>query len=388
MRELFNLIVDLNSVTLSSHREAGASSKGETNVCIENDAVADDRTLAWIDDVFGGAWSSEAHAGSNVLALRDGAPVGFATYDPKGLKFAWLRGLAREPGVGVFGPIGVAQDQRGTGLGKELLHRALAALRARGYERALIPAVGSPRLIQYYSDAAGATVAERFDGVAWASKRPRVVVMASGSGTNLQAVLDSSGDGVLPIEIAAVVCNNPDAYAIERARNAHVAVEVLPWRRTEESRDGYDERLLAAVRAYEPDLVLLLGWMHLLAEPFVGAFAALLNLHPAFLPLDPQRDDVGMPDGTSIPAFRGAHAVRDALAAGSAWTGATVHAVTPSTDRGPVLVRKPLRLEKGENEPAVMSRLHPLEHRVVASAIVRWIYERSFDCAPSALRSG
>ena len=138
------------------------------------------------------------------------------------------------------------------------------------------------------------------------------------------------------------------AYAIERARAAGVAgVHVVEWRRKEEMRAQYDERLLEAVRSERPDLVLLLGWMHLLSDAFVAAFPEMLNLHPAFLPLDPSCDDVGLPDGTRIAAFRGPRAVHDALAAGSRWVGATVHRVTPATDRGPVLARKPLRVEAG-----------------------------------------
>jgi folate-dependent phosphoribosylglycinamide formyltransferase PurN len=117
--------------------------------------------------------------------------------------------------------------------------------------------------------------------------------------------------------------------------------------------------------------------MHLLDERFVHAFSDVLNLHPAFLPLDPQRDDVALPDGTRIPAFRGAAAVRDALASGSRWVGATVHAVTAATDRGPVLVRKPLRVVPGETLEAVMERLHPIEHRLVTAGIMRWLYERA-----------
>ncbi len=85
--------------------------------------------------------------------------------------------------------------------------------------------------------------------------------------------------------------------------------------------------------------------MHLLDAPSSRAFPQMLNLHPAFLPLDPRRDAVVMPDGKPIPAFRGPHAVRDALAASSPWVGATLHRVTTATDRGPVLARKPLRVE-------------------------------------------
>ena len=80
--------------------------------------------------------------------------------------------------------------------------------------------------------------------------------------------------------------------------------------------------------------------------------------------------------GSTMPAFRGAAAVRDALAAGHGWIGATVHVVTPLTDRGPVITRRPLRVELGEDENAAMRRLHPLEHELVAAAVLRRLYER------------
>lgn len=368
MNELVNLVVDLPvPIAVEPERYVGITPAGE----------ADERTLAWIDDEFGGWWSSEAYAGTNHVAHRNGVPIGFVTFNAKGFDFAWLRGLAREPGVGIFGPFGVTKNERGLGIGRNLLRNALWGLGKLGYARALVPAVGSEELIRYYGDVAGARVAERFDRASLLGRRSRAVVMASGSGTNLQAVLDGVGEGTLPLEVAALVTNNPKAYAIERARAAGVPVDVLPWRKTEESRASYDARLLETVRAREPDVVLLLGWMHLLAEPFVLAFPNLINLHPSFLPLDPERDDVGLPDGARIPAFRGAHAVADALAAGSPWTGATVHLVTPSTDRGPVLARKPLRVCAGESEANVMERLHPIEHRLVAAAIMRRQYERA-----------
>ncbi|HKE36667.1 MAG TPA: GNAT family N-acetyltransferase [Candidatus Baltobacteraceae bacterium] len=338
----------------------------------------EERTLAWIDDEFGGSWSSEAFVGGNVVARDDaGAPIGFATYDPQGLRFRWLRGLAKEPGVGIFGPIGVTEGERRNGLGTELLLAALGKLRERGYSRALIAAVGEKETIDWYRHAAKAEIAERYDAAALAPRRPRVSVMVSGSGTNLQSVLDRSRSGELPIDVVAVVSNCGKAYALERARNAGVSsVRVVTWKRKEEARDAYDLRLLEEVRADNPDLVLMLGWMHLLSEPFVRAFPSLLNLHPAFLPLDPARDDVVLPDGTTMPAYRGPDAAGDALREGRRWVGATVHAVTPATDRGPVIARKPLRVDAHESHEDVMQRLHPVEHALVATAIRRWIYER------------
>jgi phosphoribosylglycinamide formyltransferase-1 len=116
--------------------------------------------------------------------------------------------------------------------------------------------------------------------------------------------------------------------------------------------------------------------MHLLAPAFVEAFPNMLNVHPAFLPLDPARDEVMFPDGGRMPAFRGAHAIADALAVGASWVGASVHEVTTDTDRGAILVRKPMRVKADESESSVLERLHPIEHHIVDGAIRRWLYER------------
>jgi phosphoribosylglycinamide formyltransferase 1 len=338
---------------------------------------ADERTLAWIDEAFGGTWSSEADVGSTIVASRDGAPAGFAALDPQGLKFAWLSGLGRERGTGIFGPLGVTPDERRHGLGRLLLRRSLNGLRERGYARALIPAVGDEELMRFYAESAGARVVERFERPALYRPRRRALVLASGNGSNFQAVLDASRNGSLPIEVVGLLSNDPRAFVLERARAAGVgAISVLAWDRAAQTRAAYDEALLDAAKSHRADLVLLLGWMHLLADRFVDEFPQLLNLHPAFLPLDPARDEVGMPDGAWIPAFRGPRAVRDALAAGSPWVGATFHRVTRATDRGPVMARKPLRVEAEEDEAHLMARVHGVEREVVRAGLLRWLFER------------
>ena len=345
MSTLCNLVVELDARFDECAVPAGIE--------IAAPAAADERTLAWIDEIFEGSWSGEAVLGTNVVARRGDAPAGFATFDAQGLRFAWLRGLARERDVGFFGPFGVAPAERKSGLSVALLHRALSGLRERGYTRALIPAVGGERLVRYYAGAVGARVAEEYERDALLGRPARTIVMASGSGSNFQALAEVVRDGRLPLDPIALVSNAPGAYALERAHAAGVPTRVVAWERASESRAAYDARLLDAVAALRPELVVLLGWMHLLSPQFVAAFPDLLNLHPAFLPLDPSRDDVCMPDGTRVPAFRGAHAVRDALAAASAWTGATLHRVTADTDRGQVLARRPLRIEPSEDEEAV-----------------------------------
>ncbi len=367
MLPLYNLIVELDRTFESASFES---------IEVEITDAIDERTLAWIDDAFGGSWSSEAAAGSNVVARHDDAPIAFATIAAKGPRFAWLREKAREPGVGLFGPFGVAPEQRRHGIGTAVLRQALNTLRERGYSRALVAAVSDESLIQYYAEAVGARVCESFERETLYRPGRRVVVMASGNGSNFQAVADAVNAGALPLDVVALLSNNLHALALVRARDAGIPSHAIPWDRREESRSEYDARLLAAAAAEKPDLVLLLGWMHLLADEFVRAFPEMLNIHPAFLPLDPRRDDVRMPDGRQIPAFRGPRAVTDALAAASPWVGATLHRVTAATDRGPVLARKPLRVNEAEDEEHLMERVHEIERGVVRAGIMRWLYER------------
>jgi formyltetrahydrofolate hydrolase len=161
--------------------------------------------------------------------------------------------------------------------------RALLALRARGYARGLIAAVSGTSLLRYYADTAGAHVVESFTREQL-TPAGRVIVMASGNGTNLQAAIDAHAGGRLACEIANVVVNRASAFAVERAKNAGIPVSIVTWDRAREPREMYDARLREAVSAFAPELVVLLGWMHLLDERFVRAFPRIVNLHPAFLP--------------------------------------------------------------------------------------------------------
>ncbi|MGC2242807.1 MAG: formyltransferase family protein, partial [Candidatus Aquilonibacter sp.] len=269
--KLVNLLVDLDE------RFAGDGAAREqierAGFALDVAGGASDPVLAWIDGVFGGAWSSEVAVAQCALAMRDGKPAGFAAFDPTGLRYAWLRGIAREPGVGIFGPFGVEHK----GLGSLLLHVALCGLRARGYTRALIAAT-SEGLVPYYERHAGARVVERYDPLSFTPVPIRTVVLASGSGTNFQAVIDRVARG-LPLDLAALISDKPGAYAIERAKAAGIPAIMLPWQRSDQSRAQYDALLRDAVAQFEPQLVLLLGWMHLLEPAFVDAFPEMLNVH-------------------------------------------------------------------------------------------------------------
>jgi phosphoribosylglycinamide formyltransferase-1 len=372
---LVNLLADLSDARFAQeavHHELEALDRRGVYPLREHRTP--ERILSWIDAAFGGAWSTEASLGGVWIAQEAERPIGFAAYDPRGLRYHWLRAWTQKASVGIFGPLGVDAPERGRGIGSVLTRAALFSLRERGYRQALIPAVGPAETVAFYEREAGAYVVETVDA-GRRGRRWRATVLASGNGSNFQAVLDASARAELALDVSALVSNRAGAYAIERAVRAGIAVHVESWRRGVESREEYDARLIDVVAATQPDVVLLLGWMHVLPATFLARFPETLNVHPAFLPLDPSADRVTMPDGTSIPAFRGAHAFDDALAAGVTWAGASVHRVNVAVDRGAILARAPFLLGDRPREELDVS-LHALEHRVLRSALQRWCWEQ------------
>lgn len=374
---MHNLLVDLSDERFGERGLAAALAGIDAAGFVHGESDFEDgNLLAFIDDEFGGSWSSEAFAGRSVVARRADEIAGFATYDPQGLRFRWLRAWSDRPDVGIFGPFGVAKGFRKFGLGPHVLVAALARLRRCGYAHALVPAVGDEKLVAYYLEHSGARVVESIPKASLLAPRARAVVMASGHGSNFQAVLEHSRDGRLPIDVAALICNQSNAYVLQRARATGVPEKVVAWDRTAEKRSTYDLRLRRAVEEEEPELLLLLGWMHLLDNAFVARFPEAINIHPAYLPLDQTSDAVTLPDGSSQKAYRGAHAVQDALADGVSWIGATAHRVSAATDRGEVLARKPLAIVPHADIDDSMATLHSLEQGTVSAAIIRWCFER------------
>jgi phosphoribosylglycinamide formyltransferase-1 len=334
----------------------------------------DDRLSAWIDYTFPFSWwSSEARAGSAWIAERNGTIAGFAAFGAHGLPFSWLRAWRERDDVGIFGPFGVEEGSRGKGIGEPLLIAALCGLRATGYSSALIPAVGAEWLVRMYAERTGAVVVEELD---YDVGTFRATILASGAGTNARAVLDRVREGALPLDITAVIASDARAGALDAARDHGVDAITVAWDRRNESRAAFDARVIEAVARTEPQLVLLLGWMHLLSPAFLERFPETINLHPAFLPLDPTADSTVAPFGAVIPALRGAHALRDAVRERVPWIGATVHYVTSQTDRGRVLVRVPLLAGETATEAELRNDVRPYEFAAVAAAIRRWAFER------------
>jgi phosphoribosylglycinamide formyltransferase 1 len=332
-----------------------------------------ERILGWIDAEFGGTASLEAAAGGIWIAEDDDGPLAYAAFDARGLRYHWLQHWRNRPTVGMFGPIGVTERARGRGIGGTLVRAAIFSLRERGYRQALIAAT-PPELVPYFERTADAWFAESVDP-GRGGRRWRATVLASGHGVNFQAVLDASRTGTLPLEVTALVANRRDAYALERAATGNVPATLVSWNRREEPRDAFDARVIDAVASTEPEVVLLLGWMHVLPFSFVARFPEALNLHPAFLPLDPACDEVTMPDGSSLPAFRGAHAFDDAVRAGRGWSGASVHRLGAAVDRGELFARAPLRIGTGDDRTG-HDQLRNLEQEVVATAVRSWSYQQ------------
>jgi phosphoribosylglycinamide formyltransferase 1 len=199
---------------------------------------------------------------------------------------------------------------------------------------------------------------------------PRIAVLASGSGTNLQALLDATRHGTVEAEVAVVVSDHADAGALRRAAAAGVATVWLPLvnRLDAVAREAYDRRLAAVTSAFEPDLIVLAGWMLILTPPFLDRFSGrVVNVHPALLP-----DGEGIEVLTShgrLPALRGPRAVRDALTKRLPATGATVHYVTNAVDCGPVILREEVPILPGDDEVQLHERIKAVEHRLLPRAI-------------------
>jgi phosphoribosylglycinamide formyltransferase 1 len=199
----------------------------------------------------------------------------------------------------------------------------------------------------------------------------RLGVLISGTGSNLQALIDAIESKKLAnVEIALVVSNKADAYGLQRALTHNLPAIYLPWRERAES----EERLAALLRLFRVDLVVLVGWMRILSANFIEQFSQhIINLHPALLPDDGAGDTYTTCDGTQIPVFRGLHVVRQALDAGIKVTGSTVHYVTPEVDAGPVICREEVPIRAGDTEETLHERLKLVEHRLIVEAVRTFI---------------
>ena len=180
----------------------------------------------------------------------------------------------------------------------------------------------------------------------------RIAVVASGRGSNFQAVTDAIRNGKIPAECVALITDNPKAYALERAKKAGVPCTIIDYA-TFPSREVYERALLIAMQEAHADLFVLAGYMRILGSSIVRAFPGkMINIHPALL-----------------PSFTGLHAQRQAIQYGVKLAGCTVHFVDESLDGGPIILQKCVPVLDLDDEDALAERILMHEHKCLPEAI-------------------
>ena len=184
----------------------------------------------------------------------------------------------------------------------------------------------------------------------------RVVVLISGGGTNLQAIIDGQQNGSLPIEITAVISNKPDVKGLQRAETANIATAVVDHRPYGADRAAFADALTQALIPHRVDVICLAGFMRVLTAGFVGQWnGRMLNIHPSLLPL-----------------YKGLHTHARALAAGDRIHGCTVHEVTPALDDGPILGQARVPVLPDDTPDSLAARVLIQEHRLYPAVLKRF----------------
>ena len=185
----------------------------------------------------------------------------------------------------------------------------------------------------------------------------RLVILISGRGSNMAAVLDAVQAGTLSARVVGVISNRPKAGGLARAANFGVTAQVVDHE-SFGGRDAFEQALERSIDAMTPDLIVLAGFMRVLSARFVARYAGrLLNIHPSLL-----------------PAYAGLHTHRRALADGVRIHGCTVHFVTADVDHGPIVAQGAVPVREGDDEASLAARVLEVEHRLLVAA-VRWFCE-------------
>ncbi|MEF3273116.1 MAG: phosphoribosylglycinamide formyltransferase [Chloroflexus sp.] len=199
---------------------------------------------------------------------------------------------------------------------------------------------------------------------------PGIAVLLSGSGSNLQALLDAQAAGELAGEVILVVSDRAQAYGLQRALKAGIAAAFVPLAAPRGPlRQQWEQRLAGVIASFEPDLIILAGFMRVLSAEFLERFPdRVINQHPALLPAD-GGDTVTTSSGLVIPALRGAHVVADALRLGLPVTGCTIHRVTPRVDDGPILASAEVPILPDDTVETLHERIKAVERRLIVATV-------------------
>lgn len=186
----------------------------------------------------------------------------------------------------------------------------------------------------------------------------RIVVLISGGGTNLQAIIDACKNADYPGKIVGVVSNKNDAYGLTRAQNADIKTVSLSHKDFE-SRESYDQALIAKIDQFTPDVIVLAGFMRILTPAFVQHYQGmLLNIHPSLL-----------------PKYQGLNTHQRAIDAGDKEHGVSVHFVTEELDGGPVILQAKVPVFDGDTSDDLAARVHEQEHRIYP-LVVKWLCQK------------
>ncbi len=180
----------------------------------------------------------------------------------------------------------------------------------------------------------------------------KIAVLVSGRGTNLQAIINAINKGRIDGEIKIVISDNPEAYALQRAKKNNIRTQVLHYKKFK-SKEEYELEILRHLDDYKINLIVLAGYMRLLSPEFVKKYRyRIINIHPALL-----------------PAFPGLHAQRQALEYGVKVSGCTVHFVDEGTDTGPIILQKAVKVKQLDDEESLTKRILKHEHQLLPRAI-------------------
>lgn len=190
------------------------------------------------------------------------------------------------------------------------------------------------------------------------SARPRLAVLISGTGSNMNAIVEACGRGDLDAEVAVVISDSRDAKGVETAGKHGIETFVSPYEKGV-SRQANELPIARAIKERNIDWIILAGYMKILSGDFVREFPGrIVNIHPSLL-----------------PAFPGAHAIRDVIDAKADYTGVTIHIVDELVDHGPIIAQEEVPILPGDTEESLAVRIHAVEHRLYPSTLQELLHE-------------